>query len=426
MTRPETTAASPACASPALALQPVATEQRLEIVDVLRGLAILGILLENILFYGGPANQWQLEPPLWPGPADQLVVWGLQWLEQGKFFSLFALLFGFGMAMQAARSPDDRSFVRLTLRRAAVLLVFGALHVLLLWWGDILVQLAVLAVAFLPFRRLPQRKLLNAAAVLWLAPLLVAAGMAAGIECLRHTPALAAFFDSAAQQESLQRTAEADIKTYGAGTLRAICARRQQDAAAGAGGVVWILPGMLMMYILGWLAARRGIVANPQQHARLLRRLATIALPVGLLLHLAYVVIYAAIDKTDPGLRSAAVFALYALGIPPFTLGFISLVVLSARRAGVARVLRPTAAVGEMSLSNYILQSVIGTTIFYSYGLGLFGRVSPLRCMLLALVIYAGQVVLSNLWLRGFRYGPLEWLWRGLTYGRVPALRRTR
>ena len=150
---------------------------------------------------------------------------------------------------------------------------------------------------------------------------------------------------------------------------------------------------------------------------------ATQALPLGLLLHLGAAILAPFVDPLEWRWPYFVQFAIYVAGIPLVTLGYGAGIALLLRDPRWQILLKPLAPVGQMSLTNYLLQSVICTTLFYSYGLGLFGKVGPLLGLGPTIAIFAGQVVLSGWWLRRFRFGPVEWLWRRLTYGRTLAMR---
>jgi len=230
---------------------------------------------------------------------------------------------------------------------------------------------------------------------------------------------------AAGGQAVLLQAAQESLRVYGHGTWLEIQGLRMREFLAAQGEVVMLLPGMLMMFLLGLYAGRRGLLHAPVEHAALWRRLLVWGLPSGLVVHLAYAVVATSIDVTQPGLLAGSTFILYALGLPPLALGYIAGLIVLLQRATWQRVLRPLAALGEMSLTNYLLQSVVCTLLFYSYGLGWFGRMGPALSLVPTLALFALQVVLSNWWLKRFRFGPLEWAWRAVTYGKAPPMRRT-
>jgi len=401
---------------------PIAPAERIATIDILRGVAIFGILVENMLFFGGPISLWQLTEPWWPAPADQVVNAAVHWLEKGKFYALFSFLFGLGVTLQMQRVGASGSrFVRLYVRRMLTLLAIGLAHALLLWWGDILSTFAVLGFLLLLFRRASDKALLFWAVMLWLGPLMVILTAAGADELLKLTPlaAMTTQSDVAAQQAALREAAHQSVERYGAGSPGDIFAQRLADLHHAWAARAFHSSTIFMMFLLGMYAGRRGYLQNPDGHPRLHSHLLRWALPVGLLAHLGYALTLGS-DKLLPMIANMVPFT---IGLPLLTFGYIAAVVTLARRAPWRKLLAPLAAVGRMSLSNYLLQTVVCTTLFYSYGFGLYGRVSPTVGLIPTVLLYAAQVALSNWWLHRFRFGPVEWLWRSVTYAKWQPLR---
>jgi uncharacterized protein len=179
----------------------------------------------------------------------------------------------------------------------------------------------------------------------------------------------------------------------------------------------------LGMFLLGAWLQRSGAIAQPSAHARLHRLLRWVALPAGLALALASTAVSVRFDWEHDATHSMLAMALMLLASPLMSLGYIAWVVAALQTGTGARVLSLLAPAGRMALTNYLLQSVVGTLVFYGYGLGLWGQV-PRRWQLLGVfAVFAAQVALSHWWLARFRFGPVEWLWRACTYGRLPPMR---
>lgn len=166
--------------------------------------------------------------------------------------------------------------------------------------------------------------------------------------------------------------------------------------------------------MIGAYAGREGIIADPAAHGGLMQQVLAWGLPVGLVCNIVYAVA-APVQKSLPVVERAVVMVMIVLAPIILALAYAAGVTLAASRL---RWLSPLAAAGRMSLTNYLGQSLVMTILFYRYGLKLFDRVGPTIGLLLAVVIYATQVGISNLWFRRFSYGPAEWLWRSLTYGK--------
>jgi uncharacterized protein len=213
---------------------------------------------------------------------------------------------------------------------------------------------------------------------------------------------------------------------YGHGTYGAILLHRLVEYPFVLGiTVLCMYGGILGMFLLGLYAGRRRIVHDSSAHAPLIRKIAGWGLGLGVVGNLVSVVGTELADPMDVSWLGMIPVVGMAVGDPAFCLCYASGMVLLAQRDAWRKRLGPLAAVGRMALSNYLLQSVICTMIFNAYGLGLYGRVGPALGFVLTCAIFLLQVPFSNWWLRHFRFGPAEWVWRSLTYGtRQPMIRR--
>lgn len=416
----EVVAATPVV--PPTPLTPVGDSERIELLDILRGFAVFGILLVNIGSYAHPFAIRFPEPA--PGDAGSAVaLWLTRAFAEGKFYPLFSMLFGLGLALQmdrAARAGRE-GFPRLYARRLFVLAGIGLFHGLFIWAGDILFTYALLGFVLLAVRNVKPRNLLITASALLLAPF-VLCGAGAGVLGI----ALSAMKDRTAFDKFAARMIQDTDAAYAAysGSFGEIALRRLSDwfslqtEAAGA------MTGIFAMFVVGLWAGRRGLASASEEHVGFLRKTAWIALPAGF----AGAVFYASVatgareilSSPWPLLGLAVNFPLGAA----LAVGYAALMALLLRRDGARRLLRVLAPAGRMALTNYLLQSVICTFLFYGYGLGLFGTTTALTGALTALAVFGFQLVLSHAWLRRFRYGPVEWLWRSLTYGARQPMRR--
>lgn len=399
------------------ALQPVAAADRIEVIDILRGVALLGILLMNMEALSGPLDlSFTGIDPHWTG-LDYGVDAAIYVLVQGKFFTLFSLLFGAGFAIMAQRAEAARrDFTPFYLRRSAGLLLIGLCHALLVWSGDILVIYALVSLPLLATREAPQR---------WLPAMGLATYLCAGVMMLL----LGALVGMAAQVQGDggstasaiaqgQHTVELQRQAYGHGTFGQAVAQRASDLGTALSGALIIGPEVLGMFLLGSWFARSGALAEPVRFERLYRRLRRVALPVGLALML---VSAAWVPYLAPGTFTPVTGAAYALSSVAsllMCLGYLAWIVHWHQH------LRVLAPMGRMALTQYILQSLVCTWVFYGYGLGAFETLPRAWQVPFALALFTLQVLLSHAWLRRFRFGPLEWIWRAMTYGRWPVLRR--
>jgi len=392
--------------------QPIAPDERIATLDVLRGLALLGILLMNMEAFVGPLDlSTSGIDPHWQG-VDRWADAFVYIFVQGKFFTLFSLLFGAGFAVMARRAEvAGRDFTRFYLRRSLGLLGIGLVHALLLWSGDILVVYALLSFLLLAFREAPRA---------WLPVMGVLAYLAAvGLMLLLGALMLLVPDEvTAAQATHAQAAIEAQRQAYGHGTYGQAVLQRLRDFGASLGALLVVGPQVLGMFLIGSWFARSGAIAHPGAHQRLFTWLRRGALPLGLALMLACTWYQPWLAPGRFDLRSAAVYGGSALAGLLMCLGYLA---WGVRWSHALRWLAPA---GRMALSNYLGQSLVCTLLFYGYGLGWFEQMGRAWQLLFAVALFAAQVALSRAWLRHFRFGPMEWLWRAITYWRWPPLRR--
>lgn len=399
------------------ALQPIAPADRIVLLDVLRGFALFGILLMNIEGFAGPLNAalTGVDPGL--SGADRLVDAWVYFFVQGKFYTLFSLLFGMGFAVMSARAQDARRpFVPMYLRRSGGLLLIGLAHALLLWSGDILVSYALLSLLLLAFVEAPTRWLPALALVVYL--------FASAWVLLFGAIGTLAQHDASFQQQiaevgrQWQHALDAQRQAFGAGTYGQATAQRAADLGESLRSLLVNGPTMLGMFLLGAWFVRSGVIAAPDRHGRLFALLRWGALPLGIVFMAISYRISPWMDPARLDLTLSLAWALASLANLLMCLGYLAWV---TRWVAALAWLAPA---GRMALSNYLLQSLLCTLLFYGYGAGLFERLPRAWQPAFALGLFALQVLASHAWLRSFRFGPVEWLWRGFTYLQWPPLRR--
>ncbi|WP_415916128.1 DUF418 domain-containing protein [Xanthomonas arboricola] len=403
-------------------LLPIATSERIAVLDVLRGFALLGILLMNIEAFVGPLDLAVTGvEPHWHG-ADRVADALVYLLVQGKFYTLFSLLFGMGFAVMAQRAAQaGRGLLGTYLRRTVGLLVIGLLHALLLWSGDVLVTYALLALLLLATRSVPTVTLPWFAALVYCcAPALTLLYGVAGT-LMQLDPAAAVEWKAAMADAAQQAAAnvQAQRAAFGSGSYTQATLQRWHDLQYAMTGLSINGPAMLGMFLLGSWFVRSGAIAAPEHFPRLFRALRYGVLPLGLGVMGVSYALEPWIDPARLDLRLSGAFALSLIAGPLMSLGYAAWVVRLAPR------LAWLAPAGRMALTNYLMQSLVCTWIFYGYGLGYFEQLPRVWQLPFALALFALQVVLSQLWLRWFRFGPMEWLWRSVTYLRVPPMRRS-
>jgi uncharacterized protein len=398
--------------------------ERIAVVDGLRGFALLGILVINLgSFSNAPGAPPNFFAPV--APAERAVLAALVAAVESKFFSLFSLLFGLSFTLQidsAARSHS--AFGPRITRRLLTLLGFGVLHVVLLWDGDILIIYALVGALLIAFRNVTDRILLRWAAGLLAVPVVVYLISFTALAVARTIPTTAATLVSADQELVTALTVSITERTelLRTGSYAEIAIARWTEYLSLLGLLASRIPTILAMFLLGMWAGRTGLVRDPEVHLGRLRRIRTLAWTVGVPVQAAVVV---GILLLPPINGLVCLFFNQALTGPVLAIAYATSLVLWSRRPTGARILNLLAYPGRMALTTYLTQSLILTLVFWSWGLALTGQVSSLQGLGIAAIIFTAQLIVARVWLARFRYGPLEWIWRCLTYANRQALRRT-
>lgn len=410
-------AMQPEAATPlAAGATPVTVKERIEIVDMLRGFALFGILLINMTFFKAPGGPQGIG--IDPDPIGWFTTLGLIFVAESKFFTLFSLLFGLGFAIQLMRAEGEpAAFTQRFTRRLVILGIFGLAHILFLWEGDILLLYALVGGLLFAFRQRQEQTLRRWIFWLWLIPTLLFVVGFTSLQIARQLPTIGAQLAEAdlAFTQFFVTARAATIERYQAASYVETIGLRLENYSQTIPVLISRIPTVLAMFLLGLYIGKRRILSNMEENLALLRRVRWWGLLIGLTGSLVITSAFALL----PSISALTVFFFNQTFGPILALGYAATFVLLAHQPRWAKRLTPLAATGRMALTNYLMQSVICTLIFNGYGLGLVGQLSAPAGVGLAVIIYTGQVIASQWWLRRFTYGPMEWLWRSLTYGRV-------
>jgi uncharacterized protein len=392
---------------------PVSASQRLETLDVVRGFALLGILAMNIRVMAGPFGAYMYPIGLfdYAGAARAAYLFTATAFDL-KMMGIFSMLFGVSVLLYAAKPTVSSAALRgLWLRRMFWLLVIGLVHAYLIWNGDILVPYALCGILVLWWvRRLSAAVLFASAAVV----LLVGAVLSAG-----HAMSWDSMSEAAQQEERLmymptpdQLRAEVDILRSGYADVVAYRAPLvfMFQTFVFAVFFFWRCSGMMLLgmalYKVGFLDGR--LPAGAYAKA------AAVCLPAGLGL-----AAYGAwaLDQSVYVVPGRLMLDLWNYtGAILASVGYAAALILLVKRGALAGLRRSLAAVGQMALTNYLLQSIITAVLFLGWGAGLAGTLDYGGQLLVVLAIWIAQLLWSPVWLARFRFGPAEWLWRSLTY----------
>lgn len=409
---------------------PARPEERLVQLDVIRGCALLGVLVMNVQYhFRGPFAEYILDrhpwPGFWNGAADDF----LRLLVQTKAMTLFGMLFAIGLAIQMERKEarGDGGFWGFAWRRMGALMAIGLLHVALIWEGDILFTYALAGMLLFPFLRRKTRTI-----HLWiaaLAGLTVAMVVFFTVRRMLGSPPGAGAGRTRAYAEMGEWIVRATA-AYGHGTWWEATLFRLNEWSAHLMDQWPPVYATFFSSLLGLAVWRTGLLRAPGAYLPTLRRWTPWLLGLGL-----------AGSVADLYLKPLRAFCMAhrpwgaALAIPVtisaefgailLALGYGALLLLALQGVRWRAALSPFAWAGRMALTNYIAQSLAMTALFHGWGLGLYGSVSPVQGLALSVLFFTLQMRLSRWWLGRFYYGPAEWFWRCLSYAhRQPFLIR--
>ena len=405
---------------------PVAQSERIVLLDVLRGLAIFGILMVNMQIFYRPVSHMLAGYPGFVSVADTISEIVIKFFFEGKFYVIFSMLFGYGFWLFINKpAPEGKSTIPVFRRRVFFLLLFGVLHVVLLWAGDILVFYALFGFLLIAFRRKSERGLLRWAFWLAIIPVVLMIFFVGLTMLAMMNPEAGEAVDASLQErmnfmESILGKATA---AYSSGSFGEIVSVRLTEYQLLLPGIFFFYPMVFAMFLVGVWAARKGIIRNPEYHLPFFRKVFWRGLAVGLLANTVYTYSYFHTSAAMANIYAVLLTAGHIIGGISFGMAYVSAIVLLANKGRLSGFGSLMAPVGRMALTNYLMQSIICTTIFLSYGFGLFGSITAWQGILLTMIIFGFQVYFSRLWLRHFSYGPFEWLWRSLTYLKIQPFR---
>lgn len=401
-------------------ISPVKTSERFIILDALRGFALLGICMANF-------PEFSLYTFLSPEAAasmptavqDKITRYLLYIFVDGKFYTLFSLLFGLGFSIiiRNAERKGVNGF-RIFYRRMGMLMLFGLLHLMFIWSGDILLLYALLGMLLPFFRQMPDKKLLGWALFFLILPI----GVDLVCEITRTNLALPfiRLQETYCAEYGINGTNFAywlhDAEDYGTVfqfLVQGACVRMQEFIIGNRYFKV------LGLFLVGFYIGRNRIYADLEGRKNLLVKVCRLGLIIGLPCSL----LYAWSSMGGHPLSDTLHSLFYFISVYPLGFAYAAGLCLLYLRVKSLSIWKWLAAPGRMALTNYIGQSVIGMFLFYGIGLGWGSTIGLLQTEVIVLAVFLFQMLFSRLWLSGFKFGPLEWIWRMLTYGKWLAIR---
>jgi len=391
-------------------LAPTTGSDRILALDALRGFALFGVFLVNLPFMAMPMDEVFSTPDVGTDSLPNVLAWFLdRAFGEMKFFTIFSFLFGMGLILQMQRAQaSGRPFAGLYLRRLGWLAVMGLLHGTLFFFGDILFPYACVGLLLFLCRNLSPRKLVVVGVI----------GLAGGFLLTAGWSYTGFLEDMGAEAEGADTRSDGERIAYTEGPLSKTVLSRTFSY------VGWLVFSTLIsfnwrvvaMFFLGAAAMKAGLLGR--EHGALHRKVCTLGLLLGGGLEVAVVAgkLFGAPQSGFPGVAGGLANEVGSLLLSG---GYIGAVILVVHSGVLRRLVYGLSCVGRMALTNYLTQSILGNLIFMWFGFGLWGEVSRAGLLGISTAVFALQIPFSVVWLRAFRIGPFEWVWRRLTYGRV-------
>jgi uncharacterized protein len=405
---------------------PVDQKDRILLLDTLRGLALFGILMVNMPLMFEPVSSLLMgaksDMPLHHVMAESVI----KFFFEGKFYVIFSFLFGYGFWLFLNKATHNGSeTVPIYRKRLFYLLLFGLAHIALLWAGDILVFYALFGFLLILFRKLTNRKVIGWAIGIAMIPTVLNGLMTLLFGFMSNVPEAREAIDASIQQrmDVMNQLIANASAAYTSGNFGEMVSMRFAEYGALMPGIIFFYPVVLSMFLVGMWAARTRIIADYDQHLAFFGKTFWWGLGIGLIGNIIYVLAYRKANMAAQDVWSWLFATFHTVGGIALGAFYVSSVVLLFAKGKAANLVKFLSPVGRMALTNYLMHSLITSILFMGWGFGLFGKLEIWQGMLLTVIIFTWQIPLSRWWLSRFRFGPVEWLWRTLTYGKIQPMK---
>jgi len=377
---------------------------------MIRGVALFGILMVNMALFKSPIMDLRL-PSSYPEGIEQISAYFIQLFFTGNFYAIFSFLFGLGFYIFMDRTTQKGLELKpLYRRRLFALMVFGLIHIIFFWSGDILFNYAIVGFILLAFRNKSLQGIKR-----WIISLFIIAFIMnmilivfKGIGEIIGDEKYHAVVD--------QMLAEAIFKYTETGFLELLVYRLVNEVPYMLVGVIFWIPQVLAFFLCGLYIGKKGIFNDIPSHITLFKKIRFWGFLIGGLLLILLVLFDSGTITTNPLVNLTMLSGINYLASIFLFPAYVSTIVLAAQNATWNKILSPVASAGKMALTNYLSQTLICVIIFYGFGFGFFGQLTIYQGIMLTVAIFLLQVLWSSIWLKRFKFGPMEWIWRNITY----------
>ena len=416
---------------------PVAVRERIAVLDIIRGFALLGVLLVNMVMINQLMMEFNTDMDLLFQPArlvagpENTTAWIVQVLFLGKFYTIFAFLFGLGFHLFLNRGEGQAAENRrLFVSRLAVLFGIGVLHIIFVWWGDVLASYALIGFLLLRFREMGLPRLRVWAVALMLLSFVIIAGSIYAVFAMstfaNATLEGLAPTDAAAMQAAFEAELTETRTVYTQGSYwQVVGYRLLNEFPLVIINAIIMIPRILGLFLIGLYVGKLGVFQRINEYLPQIRKALYVGGVVGAILSVAHIGLQLgwAEGFLTPLVSGTAAAVLREVSTPFISLFYVSGIIMIWQAGALPWLFAGFAALGRMALTNYLVQCIALAWLFYGHGLGLMGQ-SIAYMPLMTIGIYTAQIVFSRWWLARYSQGPAEWVWRRLTYGPLGVIRR--
>lgn len=411
-------------------MTPTTSKNRIVEIDILRGFALFGILVVNMLVF---SSDYIAEHKIWSDTANLTFLRIVELFIENKFYRIYSFLFGLGFALFIIRGESKGSkLIKIYIRRLLILTIFAVIHTLT-WEGDILFQYAILGFLLIPFRKLNLKRIFVWIVIFSIVPLTFQVYDGINEAITKESKSKIQQVDTSEIKKKQQSPSKREllIEVLQNGSYYDVAKQNaNRFISYSLKDIWWLFEGIFLMFLIGFYVGKRGYFQNILKYKILFRRFFLWTFPVGL----TAMIVTALISDTwhfepiilfqsKPKYIEVIAFAIDYIGKTVLSLSYIAGLMWLLTSAKWNNILRHISPIGRMPLTNYLLQTFICVIIFYGYGFGFHGHVSPLVGLLLTILIYIAQVFFSKWWLKRYQFGPMEWIWRYLTYRKIQSMR---
>lgn len=395
-------------------IAPTQKKERIYELDIIRGFALLGVLLVNMTMINSTMLNNGISPFAHEMLWDKVGAIFIKIFATGKFYTIFSFLFGLGFYIFWERIEEKglkgSYFFK---RRMTTLLVFGILHLIFIWYGDILHTYAIIGFILILFRGKSLKSLKT-----WIITLFIISTsimfFAAIIESSVNILIEQGLIDDTVMAANMS------MEVYTTGSyVEVVKYRLTKELPVIAFNIIFTTPKILMLFLAGLYVGKKGVFKNISEHLSSIKSLWVKCGILGVASTIVYLLILSEKINIYPVLRASTAIIFEEIATVTICFFYISSIILLLRKKVFVRIFAPLRYVGQMALTNYLTQTIVWTFAFYGYGIGLLGDTGVILCILFTIIFYGLQIVISRCWLSYFNYGPFEWLWRKLTYGRA-------